>query len=93
MEQVTDSLNETPSDKSLRSDAPHLAAAQSSGEDRDRWVRNRDLDAAKMTADQIAEAQRLARAWDAAHPRDSPPSPLNRLNEWLDRADAMSGKG
>jgi hypothetical protein len=30
-------------------------------------VRNRDLVAAEMTAEQIAEAQRLAREWDAAH--------------------------
>jgi len=33
-------------------------------------VRNRDIDAAKMTAEQIAEAQRLAREWDAAHSRE-----------------------
>ena len=36
----------------------NLAAAQSSGEDRDRWVENGDIFAAKMTAEQIAEAQR-----------------------------------
>ena len=47
----------------------NLAAVQSSGEDRDRLVRNRDILAARMTAEQIAEAQRLAREWDAAHPR------------------------
>ena len=41
----------------------NLVAAQSSGEDRDRWVKNRDLVAAKMTAEQVAEAQRLAREW------------------------------
>ena len=35
-----------------------------------RWVKNRDIFAAKMTAEQIAEAQRRAREWDAAHPRD-----------------------
>jgi len=45
----------------------NLAVAQSSGEDRGRRVRNRDLVAAEMTAEQIAEAQRLAREWDAAH--------------------------
>jgi hypothetical protein len=33
-------------------------------------VEKRDILAAKMTAEQIAEAQRLARAWDAAHPRE-----------------------
>ena len=27
----------------------------------------------------LADAQRLAREWDTAHPRDSLPSPLNRL--------------
>lgn len=48
----------------------NLAAAQSSGEDRDRWVKNRDISAAKMTAEQIAEAQRRAREWNAAHPRE-----------------------
>ena len=48
----------------------NLAAAQSFGEDRDRWVKNRDNNAAKMTAEQIAEAQRRAREWDAAHPRE-----------------------
>ena len=39
----------------------NLAAAQSSGEDRDRWMRNRDIFAAKMIAEQIAEAQLRAR--------------------------------
>ncbi len=48
----------------------NLAAAQSSGEDRDQLVKSRDLIAAKMTAEQVAEAQRRAREWDAAHPRD-----------------------
>ena len=48
----------------------NVAVAQSSGEDRDWRVRNRDIIAAKMTAEQIAEAQRLAREWDAAHPRE-----------------------
>ena len=41
----------------------NLAAAQSSGEDRDRWVKNRDFVAAKMTTEQVAEAQRRAREW------------------------------
>jgi len=48
----------------------NLAVAQSSGEDRDRRERNRDIIAAKMTAEQVAEAQRLAREWNAAHPRE-----------------------
>jgi hypothetical protein len=33
-------------------------------------VRIRDIIAAKMTAEQVPEAQRLAREWDAAHPRE-----------------------
>ena len=41
----------------------NLAALQLSGDDRDRAVRNRDTVAARMTAEQIAEAQRRAREW------------------------------
>jgi hypothetical protein len=33
-------------------------------------VKNRDINAAKMTAEQIVEAQRRAREWNAAHPRE-----------------------
>ena len=48
----------------------NLAVAQFSGEDRDRRERNRDIIAAKMTAEQVVEAQRLAREWYVAHPRE-----------------------
>ena len=48
----------------------NLAASRGSGENRESAVRNRDLIAQQMTAAQIAEAQRLAREWDEAHPRD-----------------------
>ena len=41
----------------------NLAAAQLTGEDRDRAVKNRDDVAERMTAEQIAEAQRRAREW------------------------------
>ncbi len=41
----------------------NLAAAQSSGEDRERNVNNRDDLAARMTPEQIADAQRRAREW------------------------------
>ena len=44
-------------------------ALPSTGEARDLSVKNRDIFAAKMTPEQIAEAERLAREWDAAHPR------------------------
>ena len=40
-----------------------LAAAQASREDREDYVEARDAVAARMTADQIAEAQRRAREW------------------------------
>ena len=49
---------------------PNLAAAQSSGADRERLVKARDAAAESITPDQLAEAQRLAREWDAAHPRE-----------------------
>ena len=41
----------------------NLAASQSSGEDRETAAKNRDDIAKKMTPEQIAEAQRLAREW------------------------------
>ena len=42
----------------------NIAASQrENAEDRDLAAKNRDLVAAKMTPDQIAEAQRLAREW------------------------------
>ena len=47
-----------------------LSASRSSGETRDRAVRSRDMVYENMTPDQRAEAQRLAREWDEAHPRD-----------------------
>ncbi len=40
-------------------------------------VEARDSVANVLTADQRAEAQRRAREWDEAHPRN-PPSPLSR---------------
>ena len=43
-------------------------ALPSAGEARDLSVKNRDIVATKMTAEQIAEAQRLARReWEADH--------------------------
>ena len=48
----------------------NLAASRLTGEDRDRAVENRDIAAERLNSDQRAEAQRLAREWDAAHPRD-----------------------
>jgi TPR repeat protein len=47
-----------------------LAASRSTGEAREDDVRRRDIVAGRMTPAQRAEAQRLARAWDAAHPRE-----------------------
>ena len=48
----------------------NLAASLSTGGLRDNIVKNRDRAADVMNPTQIAEAQRLARAWDAAHPRE-----------------------
>ena len=41
----------------------NLAAAQSSGDDREHFVEARETAAALMTSEQIAEAQRLSREW------------------------------
>ena len=48
----------------------NLTASRSTGENRESAVSARDRARARMTAEQIAEAQRLAREWDAAHPRE-----------------------
>ena len=56
-----------------------LAASRSTSDVAlDRAAQTLDLIAEELTASQRAEAQRLAREWAAAHPRDEPPSPLNR---------------
>jgi len=47
----------------------NLSASRSSGELRDDAASNRDRVANRLTPDQRAEAQRLAREWDEAHPR------------------------
>ena len=47
----------------------NLAASRSTGDLREDAVENRNTVAARMTAEQLAEAQRLAREWDEAHPR------------------------
>ncbi len=41
----------------------NLAAASGGDDDREMAAKNRDLIAEKMTSEQIAEAQRLAREW------------------------------
>ena len=46
----------------------NLAASRLTGEDRESAVEGRDLVAGRMTPDDLSEAQRLAREWDAAHP-------------------------
>jgi len=48
----------------------NLAASRRTGEDRESAVRLRDLIAEDLTPDDLSEAQRLAREWDAAHPRE-----------------------
>ena len=51
----------------------NLAASRTTGVQRERAVENRDLAADELTPDALNEAQRLAREWDAAHPRSPPP--------------------
>ncbi len=48
----------------------NLVAARNTGELREQAVEARDLIADELTADDLSEAQRLAREWDEAHPRD-----------------------
>jgi hypothetical protein len=47
----------------------NLAASRMTGEEREDAAELRDRVRSRMTPEQIAEAQRLAREWDAAHPR------------------------
>ena len=48
----------------------HLAASRLTGEDREKAVEGGASVALLMTPAKIAEAQRLAREWEAAHPRE-----------------------
>jgi TPR repeat protein len=48
----------------------NLAASRMTGEIRESAVRLRNVIADELTPDDLSEAQRLARAWDAAHPRE-----------------------
>jgi TPR repeat protein len=48
----------------------NLWASRLTGEARDYAVGVRDLVADELTPDDLSEAQRLAREWDAAHPRE-----------------------
>ncbi len=48
----------------------NLAASRRTGEDRETAVELRDLIADELTPDDLSEAQRLGREWDAAHPRE-----------------------
>ena len=48
----------------------NLAASRMTGEQRESAVENRDRAADQLTPAALNEAQRLAREWDAAHPRE-----------------------
>ena len=48
----------------------NLAASRETGEERKLFADGRDALARLMTPAQLADAQRLAREWDAAHPRE-----------------------
>ena len=45
------------------------ASRQTNEESRNRAIKNRDIIAKLMTPAQVAEAQKLAKQWDKAHPR------------------------
>jgi len=47
----------------------NLATARSDGSDREEASKARQNVELQLTADEITEAQRLAREWDEAHPR------------------------
>jgi TPR repeat protein len=48
----------------------NLAASRATGEAREDAVENRYRVGGLMNATQVGEARRLAREWDAAHPRE-----------------------
>ena len=48
----------------------NLAASRSTGEERERAVKARDGVAERLTPEDRSQAQRRAREWDAAHPRE-----------------------
>ena len=47
----------------------NLGASRQTGKAREDAVKNRDIAADQLTPAALNEAQRLAREWDAAHPR------------------------
>ena len=47
----------------------NIAASHLAGENREMTAKIHDLLAIVMTRNQLAEAQRLAHEWDAAHPQ------------------------
>ena len=47
----------------------NLGSSKMTGENRETMIKYRDNVAARLTAEQLVEGQRLAREWDAAHPR------------------------
>ena len=59
-----------PQDDVLAHMWSNLAASRMTGEGRESIVSDRDRLRAKMTTEQVVEAQRLAREWDEAHPRE-----------------------
>jgi hypothetical protein len=55
----------------------NLAASRSSGDDQKKYAGARDLVGKKMTANQIAEAQRLAREWKPKNGGDPAGRPMH----------------
>ena len=48
----------------------NLAESHATGAHQNQAIQYRDIMADRLNADQLAEAQRLAREWNEAHPRD-----------------------
>ena len=55
----------------------NLAASRSTGEERENAVKYSDQVSDRLTPEDRSEAQRLAREWDAAHPREPEPAALH----------------
>ncbi len=55
----------------------NLAATYADASQREEFAKRRASAAERLTPEQRAEGQKLSREWFAAHPRDSPLSPLN----------------
>ncbi len=59
----------------------NLAAAHASAEKQKAWADTRDALEKDMTPQQVADAQKLAREWQAAFEKRVPPRPIKSMSE------------